>query len=113
MPDEDKKKPPKNFEILIRTNTTKRDQQIEELQERLEHERDARKEDRFVGVVLIIILLNVVFFTVIPTFTGPIALLVLELIILVPLAKKMGMEQIVKLLNRVLDRITVNINNKD
>lgn len=34
-------------------------------------------------------LLDIVFFTVMPTFGGPIALLILELLILIPMAKRM------------------------
>ena len=57
-------------------------------------------------IVLIVLLLDVVFFTVMPTFGGPLALFVLELLILIPLAKRMGMEEIAQLISRVLDGMT-------
>lgn len=93
------------FEILAAEEPSKKDIQIQELQEHLERERDARKEERFIFIVLAVLLLDVVFFTVMPTFGGPLALLVLELLVLLPLAKRMGMEDIAQLISRVLDGV--------
>jgi hypothetical protein len=96
---------PKKFDVLASGEPTKRDQQVEELQEQLTQEQDARKEDRFVFIVVTVLLLDVCFFTVMPTFGGPLALLVLELLILIPLAKRMGMQEIAQILSRVLHRM--------
>lgn len=85
---------------------TKQDQLIEELQEDLAYERDARKEDRFIFIVIVVLIFNIMIFTVMPTFGAPIAILVLELVILIPLAKRMGMQEIAKTLDRVLSRVT-------
>jgi hypothetical protein len=98
----------KGFDLLLGTDSgevSKQDRQIEELQQQLARERDGRNEDRFVGIVCLVMLLDVVFFTVMPTFGGPIALLILELLILIPLARRMGMQEIATLLGRVLDRM--------
>ncbi len=90
---------------LFEEQPTKRDQQIEELQEALTEERDARKEERFVFIILAVLLLDIVFFSVMPTFGGPLALLVLELLVLIPLARRMGMEEIAKIMSRVIGRM--------
>lgn len=95
----------KTFDMLVSGEPTQRDRQIQELEARLEKERDGRREDRFVGVVLLVLLLDVVFFSVMPTFGGPLALLVLELLILIPLARRMGMEEIAQILSSVLHRM--------
>lgn len=95
----------KSFDILVSANLDPKDVQIEELQAQLTQERDARREERFVFIFVCVLLLDVVFFTVMPTFGGPLALLVLELLILVPLAKRLGMEEIAQLLSRVLERV--------
>ena len=95
----------KDFGVLVKPEPTNQDLQVGELAEKLSYEKDARQEERFIFIVLIIMLLDVVFFTVMPTFGGPIALLILELLVLIPLAKRMGMEEIAKLMNRVLDRM--------
>lgn len=93
------------FMALIASEPSNQEKQIQELQEQLAHERDARNEDRFVGIVCLVILLDVAFFSVMPTFGGPLALLVLELLILIPLARRMGMEEIAQILNGVINRL--------
>lgn len=93
------------MERLAKSEPTKRDQQIQELQEELTAERDARREDRFFFVLVCVILLDIVFFTVSPTFGGPLALLVLQLLVLIPLARRMGMEEVATILNGVITRI--------
>ena len=95
----------KGFDVLVASEPTPQEKQIQELQTELARERDWRKEDRFVGIVLLTILLNVVFFSVLPTFGGPIAILLLELLILIPLARRMGMAEIVQIINSVLNRL--------
>ena len=84
---------------------TKQEQQIQELQDDLAAEKDARREERFLFIVVSVILLNVVFFTVIPTLTGPLGLVVLELLVLVPLARRMGMDEVVRIINSVITRM--------
>lgn len=95
----------KSIKDFANAEPSAQDKQIQELQGKLENERDARLEERFVGIVFIIVLLDIVFFTVMPTFGGPLALLVLELLILIPLAKRMGMQEIAQILSRVLHRM--------
>ncbi len=93
---------------LAAPEPTIQDKLIEELQQSLEAERDARLEERFVFIVIGVMLLDVVFFTVAPTFGGPLALLVLQLLVLIPLAKRMGMQEIAKLIDRVIGRLVPN-----
>lgn len=103
---------PKSFHVFETSEVTKQDEQISELQKKLEAVRDARREDQFVGIVLIVLLLDVVFFSIMPTFGGPLALLVLELLILIPLARRMGMEEIATILSRVLHRMADKADNQ-
>ena len=91
-------------EALTERPTT-RDKQIMELQDALAREKDARKEERFLSIFVLVVLLDIVFFSVMPSFGGPLALLVLELMILIPLAQRMGVQEIAKLVDRVLGRI--------
>ena len=103
----------KSFSALILDEPSKRDQQISELQEQLTQERDARREDKFIFIAVAFLLLDIVFFTVMPTFGGPIALIVLELLILIPLARRMGMEEIAQICGQVIDRMAGKANGKD
>jgi len=96
-------------EDLLPEQPTLRDQQIEELQETLAFERDARIEDRFVFVIVGVLLLDVVFFSLMPTFGGPLAILILELLIFVPLARRMGMDEVAKIMSRVIGRVSDGI----
>lgn len=89
------------------------DQYVQELQESLTAERDRRLEDRFIFIVVVTVLLDVVFFSVLDNFGGPLALLILELLILIPLARRMGMQEFAQLLDRVLNRMAGSIKNKD
>ena len=97
----------KSFDDIVQDEPTAQEKQIQELQKDLLHEKDARLEERFVFIILLVLLLNVVFFSVTPSFGGPIALLVLELLILIPLANRMGMQEVAQIINRVLDRVAV------
>ena len=92
-------------EKLTKERDERREELIEQLQEKLTKEKDERREDRFIGIVMLILLFNIVFFTVMPSFGGPLAILILELLILIPLAKRMGMEQVATMIDRVLSRI--------
>lgn len=92
-------------ELFDERQPTQRDQQLAELQESLTRERDKRKEDWFIFVVVTTILLDVVFFSVLDNLGGPLALIILQLLILIPLARRLGMEEIVQILDRLLNRI--------
>lgn len=94
---------------LFLENGGKLDEQIAALQQKLAKERDARREDRFVFIVIALILLDICFFTVMPTTGGPITLAVLQLLVLIPIAKRMGMKRIAKMYNRVLGRLSGQI----
>lgn len=98
---------------LTKDEPTQKDEVIEKLQEDLAQEKDKRLEDRFIGIVFLILLFDIVFFTVMPTFGGPLALLIIELLILIPLARRMGMEQIAEMINRVLGRIASGAGGED
>ena len=84
---------------------TKQEQQIQELQNDLAEEKDARLEERFAFIVVGVILLDVVFFSVIPTLAGPLALVVLELLILIPLARRMGKDEVARIITAVITRM--------
>lgn len=110
MPPKKEKADADDIRELLPEQPTKRDEQIQELQEALTAERDARREDRFVCIVVVVLLLDIVFFSVMPSFGGPLALLILELLILIPLARRMGMEEIAAILDRVIGRIAGKAN---
>ena len=90
---------------LLPEQPTKSDQLVEELQEALTQERDARREDRFIFIAVGVVLLDIMLFSVMPSFGGPLAILVLQLMILLPLAQRMGMEDVAQIISGVLGRL--------
>ena len=82
-------------------------EQIETLQNQLNAERDLRREERFFFIVALVILLNVVFFSVLETWGGPIALLILEAMILIPIAKRLGIQEVRQIIDKLLDQVRV------
>lgn len=99
-----------DFDELMQNEASKRERQLTLLQEQLTHEKDARREDRFMFIVVAVLLLDVTFFSVLPNFGGPLALFVLELLILIPLARRMGMEEIARICGQVIDRMAGKTN---
>ena len=94
-------------EVLARASTGEdaTTRQIERLQEQLAKEKDARKEDWFISIVIVLVFFNVLMFTVVTSIFGPVVLLVLQLLILIPLARKLGLQEISQLLDRLLSRV--------
>jgi len=111
--DDPEKNKEDDLDKIASITVTRQQEQIEELQKDLDEERDARREDRFVFVVVSVILLDVVFFSVMSNFGGPLALVILQLLILIPLAKRMGMEEIAQIMSRVIGRIASKAGDND
>lgn len=85
---------------------------IENLSQALEAERDARMEERFIFILVIMILLDVVFFSVLETWTAPLALVILQIILLLVLARRMGIQEFQILIDRLIGRISEAIQSK-
>lgn len=73
------------------------------LQAELERVNDSRREERFCWIVTVMILLNALFFERIETTGVALTLLILQLVLVFVLAKRLGVEQLVLLLNRIID----------
>lgn len=93
------------FQSLSSTDESKTDRQISELQEALEQERDGRKSDRFIAILVAVILLNVHVFTGMTGWGGPIAILVLEILLLLVLAEKQDVSIVEQWLDKMLNNI--------
>lgn len=106
-------KPHENLTDLLVEEPTLKDEQIERLQSLLDDERDARLEERFIYIVILVIIFDIVFFSIMQNFGGPLALLMLELLILIPIARRMGMEEIATMIDGVLNRVAGHSKNRD
>ena len=104
---------PSGFDRLAPSEASKQDLQISELQKQLAHEKDARREDLFIFIVVLVLLLDVTFFSILPNLVGPLALVVLELLIFIPLARRMGLEEIALICGNVIDRLAGKVEASD
>lgn len=87
--------------------------QVAELQKLLDAEKDARREERFLFIFIIVIMINFVLFNASENWGAPVALMILELLFLAFLAKRMGMEEVATLLDGVIGRVAKAISDKD
>lgn len=71
--------------------------------------RDERNEERFLFWTAIIVLLNVIFFAAIETWSGALVIGVIELIGLTVLARRLGIEEVQELTTKILDRTAERI----
>ena len=92
----------RELESLLKHETTKRDAQIQQLQQLLSKEKDSRNQERFLWILGVLIGFNVVFLTPAQSWGGPISILILELIALVLLARQMDLEEASKIIDRIL-----------
>ena len=83
------------------------------LEDALEKERDGRKEERFIWILVTTILLNVCFFMSMQSFMGPLIIGLLQLVGFVLVAKKLGMEEVVQLFDRMLSTIANSVKGGD
>lgn len=79
---------------------------IAALEDRLSAEQDGRMEDRFIGLVVFFIFFDILALGQSPNVFLPVAVLILELVILLLLAKRMGSEEIARLFDRLLHSVT-------
>jgi hypothetical protein len=76
------------------------------LEEQLQSEKDRRVEERFGWMVVCVILINVLWFRNAPNAVIPIVVLLLEAVILFILAKRMGIEEVSQLFERLIHGIS-------
>jgi hypothetical protein len=74
---------------------------VDALEKELEAERDYRREDRFVALVVIMLLCDVILIGEKGT-SITVVVLIFELVVLFVIAKRMGVEQIAGILDRIL-----------
>lgn len=76
---------------------------IQELETKIFELENSILEERFYWVLVIIIAINIIAFIHMPSWGGPIAILILELFGLLALADKCGVDNVVIIINRIID----------
>lgn len=77
---------------------------VEKLEERLEEAVDDRYEERFLWVVVVIILADALIFSHMENWTGPIIIGLFELVAILVLARRWRIEEVPQILAKFLDR---------
>lgn len=82
------------------------DEAVNALSNELTAERTARREERFVWMVISVILIDVLWFHTSSNVSLPLIVAVLELLALVIVARRMQIVEVVELVNRLLEGLT-------
>lgn len=98
--------PDKLLGSLEKVQEDQKDKQIQDLQNELAKEKDARDEERFFYIICLVILFNIAIFSGISNWAVPIVVGIFELIFIFFLAKRLGMEEVATLFSRLIARIT-------
>ncbi|MGQ3016334.1 hypothetical protein [Phenylobacterium sp.] len=100
---------PNSPESIIELEPAEESQKVADaaarLGEQLEAAQDGRKEERFVWITIVVILVDVMWFKDSPNPTLPVIVLVLQLILLIILARRMGIDDVVELIDRFLHAV--------
>ena len=83
-----------------------KDEALEALQQELTAIKDARGEERFIWIVVCVILVDVLWFRDAENAVVPVIVLLLEVLVLFILAKRMGIEETRAILGRMMDGIS-------
>lgn len=75
------------------------------LEDRLEKEIDKRLEDRFVFLIIILMLIDIILFNGATNTWLAVIILFLQILLVIAVAKKMRMETIIGIINRIIDSI--------
>ena len=79
------------------------DEAIESLSEQLEALKDERREERFIWIIICVILIDVLWFRNASNPTFPIVILILEAVVLFILAKRMGVDEAQVLFSKFIE----------
>lgn len=77
---------------------------IATLSRELEALKDARAEERFIWVVSAIVLFDAFVFDKMASWSGPIVIGVIQFLLLIVLARKLGIQEVSQVLAKLLDR---------
>lgn len=78
---------------------------VENLEKRLETEKDHRLEDRFIFLIIIILLIDIILLNGATNISLTLGIMAFQLIFLLLLAKRMGVQQLAAILDRILNTI--------
>jgi len=94
-----------NSEELVEGSPEREHKKLRERDAELAYEKQKKRENWFVAIIVLIIFLDVGFFSFMPSFGGPLVIGVLQIFVLIILAKRMGMKEMAKILSHFISRV--------
>ena len=91
------------------TPISKKDSEIERLSARLQDIEDKRKEERFGWIVALLAIVNYILLKDTQSILTPLIVFLLELIALLVLARRSGLEYVELIISRLIGSVTKNI----
>jgi hypothetical protein len=93
-----------DFDKLEETIPTRIDEQTAALEQQLQHQIDARREERFFWIFALILVSNVIFFKFLDSWLPTLAIVLLELPLLIGLARWLGVDWVVVWLEGIFQK---------
>ncbi|MGJ8627058.1 MAG: hypothetical protein ACSHXB_08875 [Sulfitobacter sp.] len=90
--------------IFSGTSASRKDELIEFLQSQLDDERDRRKEERFIWLVIVMLMFDAFTFAAMTTWTGPFIIGIIQLAIIIVLGRRWQMDEIWTLTTKLIDK---------
>ncbi len=97
---------PKSAHLLLDNSTgpSKKDELIDALQTSLNEEKDARKEERFVWLVIVVLMFDAFTFPSMATWTGPIVIGLIQILLAIVLGRRWQMDEIWTITTKIVDK---------
>lgn len=80
------------------------DEALDAVQRELTAEQDARREERFVWMCVVIMLFDIFTFKEMETWSGPVIIGVIQVIFIIAVGRKWGMDHIWTITERIVDK---------
>ena len=98
---------PKNAHLLLDNSDgpSKKDELIDALQASLNEERDARKEERFVWLVIVVLMFDAFTFPSMATWTGPFVIGLIQILLAIVLGRRWQMDEIWTITTKIVDKL--------
>lgn len=94
---------------FFKVTVSKKDQELDRLTSRLEELEDRRKEERFGWIVALLAIVNYLLLRDVANLVTPLIVFIFELIALLVLARRLGVEYIEIIISRLIGSVTKRI----
>ena len=109
MPTDNPNPPNASDDNMFAVTVTKKDKELERLQSKLQEVEDSRKEERFGWIVAVLAIVNYLLLKDVPNLLTPLIVFIFELVALLVLARRSGLEYIELIFSKLIGSVTKRI----